>query len=211
MKLKIVLAAALFAAAPALAQGAGPKIAPAGPKTIPAGAYVIDPLHTEVLFSVSHFGLSNFSGVLAGAEGALKLNPAKIGETRLEVSVATATALTPVEKLTGELRDPEWLDSAKYPKATFVSKTVTATGPDKADIAGELTLRGVTRPLTLHAKFVGAGQNPMKKLYTVGFDATGAIKRTEFGVSKYAPYIGDEVTLTIHAAFEAAGAQHAGE
>ena len=204
MKLKIVLAAALVAAAPAFAQGANPK-------TVPAGDYTIDPPHTEVLFSVSHFGLSNFSGVLAGAEGTLKLNPAKLADTQLEVSVATATALTPVDKLTGELRDAEWLDSAQYPKATFVSKKVTPTGANKADIAGELTLRGVTKPLTLHAKFVGAGDNPMKKLYTVGFDATGVIKRTDFGVSKFAPYIGDEVTLTIHAAFEAANAQHAGQ
>jgi len=190
-----LFAAALLAAAPAFADDA---------KSVKAGAYTIDGPHTEALFSVSHFGLSNFSGVIAGAEGTLKLDPAKLGETKLEVSLATNTVSTPVEKLTKELRDADWLDSAKFPKATFVSKTVTPTGAETADIAGELTLHGVTKPLTLHAKFVGAGLNPMKKLYTVGFDATGVIKRTEFGVSKYAPMIGDEVTLTIHAAFEAA-------
>jgi polyisoprenoid-binding protein YceI len=192
-----IFTAALLAGAPALAQGADPK-------TVQAGAYTIDAPHTEVLFSVSHFGLSNFSGIVAGAEGKLKLNPARLADTQLEVAVATQTILTPVDKLTGELRDSDWLDSAKFPKATFVSKQVKATGADTADIAGELTLRGITKPLILHAKFVGAGANPMKKLYTVGFDATGVIKRTEFGVTKYAPYIGDDVTLTIHAAFEAA-------
>ncbi len=112
--------------------------------------------------------------------------------------------MTPVDKLTGELKDPEWLDSAKFPKATFVSKKVTPTGKDSADIEGELTLHGVTKPLTLHAHFVGAGMNPIKKTYTVGFEAKGVVKRTDFGVSKYAPYIGDDVTLTINAAFEAA-------
>jgi polyisoprenoid-binding protein YceI len=198
MKLsQAIFAAALVASAPALAEAADPK-------AVKAGAYKIDPLHTEELFSVSHFGLSNFSGVIAGAEGTLKLDPARLADTQLEVSVATQTVLTPNDKLTGELKDPEWLDSAKFPKATFVSKKVTATGPGDADIAGELTLHGVTKPLTLHAHFVGAGPNPMKKTYTVGFDATGVVKRTEFGVVKYAPYIGDEVTLTIHAAFEAA-------
>ncbi|MBB4197534.1 polyisoprenoid-binding protein [Rhodoblastus sphagnicola] len=198
MKLSHALfTAALLASTPVLAQAADPK-------TVTAGAYKIDSPHTEILFGVSHFGLSNFSGVIAGAEGTLKLNPAKLADTQLEVAVATQTVLTPVDKLTGELRDPEWLDSAKFPKATFASKKVTQTGADTADIAGELTLHGVTKPLTLHAKFVGAGLNPMKKIYTVGFDATGVIKRTEFGVSKYAPYIGDDVTLTIHAAFEAA-------
>jgi len=188
-------AAALVANAPARADDA---------KSVKPGEYRIDPQHSEILFSVSHFGLSNYSGVIAGAEGTLKLDTAKQLNTQLAIAVATETVSTPSDKLTGELRDPEWLDSAKFPKATFVSKKVTQTGVETADIAGELTLHGVTRPVTLHAKFVGAGLNPMKKVYTVGFDATGVIKRTEFGVSKYAPYIGDDVKLTIHAAFEAA-------
>ncbi|MCW2283894.1 polyisoprenoid-binding protein YceI [Rhodoblastus acidophilus] len=191
----LVFAAAVLAAAPALADGA---------KSVKAGEYTIDSAHSQVLFSVSHFGLSNFSGGFSGVEGKLKLDPAKQLNSQLEVSVATGTVATPVDKLTGELRDPEWLDAAQFPKATFVSKKVTQTGAETADIAGELTLHGVTKPVTLHAHFVGAGLNPMKKVYTVGFDATGVIKRTEFGVSKYAPMIGDEVTLTIHAAFEAA-------
>jgi polyisoprenoid-binding protein YceI len=195
MKACVIFTAALLAAAPALADAA---------KSVKAGDYKIDAPHSQVLFSVSHFGLSNFSGVISGVEGTLKLDPAKLLNTQLEISVATDTVSTPVEKLTGELRDPEWLDSAKFPKATFVSKKVTQTSAETAEINGELTLHGVTRPMTLHAKFVGAGLNPMKKVYTVGFDATGVIKRTEFGVSKYAPMIGDDVTLTIHAAFEAA-------
>jgi polyisoprenoid-binding protein YceI len=191
----IVWAAALLATAPSLFFFND---------TATTEIYTIDPLHSQVLFAVSHFGLSNYSGVLSGVEGAMKLDPTKLIDTQLEVTVATETVWTPVEKLTGELRDPEWLDVAKFPKATFVSKKVTQTGAETADIAGELTLHGVTKPVTLHARFVGAGLNPMKKVYTVGFDATGVIKRTEFGVSKYAPMIGDEVTLTIHAAFEAA-------
>lgn len=171
-------------------------------KDVKAGVYQVEPYHTQVLFTVSHFGLSEFSGVLTGGAGSLKLDPAKPEDSKLEVTVDAATILTPVQKLTGELKEAEWLDAAKYPKASFVSTKITPTGPNEATIAGDLTLHGVTKPLTLKAHFVGAGVNPITKGYTVGFDGQGVIKRTDFGVSKYAPMIGDEVHLTIHAAFE---------
>ncbi len=171
-------------------------------KEVKAGVYKVEPYHTQVLFAVSHFGLSNFSGVLTGAAGSLKLDPAKLEETKLDVSVDAATVLTSVQKLTDELKDPDWLDATKFPKATFVSTKVTPTGANEATIAGELTLHGVTKPVTLKAHFVGGGTNPIDKAYTIGFDGQGTIKRTEFGVVKYAPMIGDEVHLTIHAAFE---------
>jgi polyisoprenoid-binding protein YceI len=171
-------------------------------KDVKPGVYQVEPYHSQVLFTVSHFGLSEFSGVLSGAAGSLKLDPAKPENSKLEVTVDSATILTPVQKLTDELKDAEWLDAGKFPKASFVSTKITPTGPNEATIAGELTLHGVTKPLTLKARFVGAGVNPIDKAYTVGFDGQGTIKRTEFGVSKYAPMIGDEVHLTIHAAFE---------
>ena len=79
---------------------------------------------------------------------------------------------------------------------------MTPTGPDSATIEGDLTMHGVTKPITLSAKFIGAGTNPLKKVYTIGFDATGSVKRSEFGVTKYVPLIGDEVELSLHGAFE---------
>ena len=76
------------------------------------------------------------------------------------------------------------------------------TGTDTARISGNVTIHGVTRPLVLDARFHGAGVNPMDKAYTVGFDATGVLKRSEFGVSKYVPAVSDDVQLKISAAFE---------
>jgi polyisoprenoid-binding protein YceI len=176
---------------------------PASPnREVKAGDYRVEPYHTQVLFQVSHFGLSNFSGVVTGGSGSLKLDPAHPDNSKLEVSVNAATILTPVEKLTGELRGADWLDADKYPTATFVSNRVIQTGAGQATIDGDLTLHGVTRPVTLKATFVGAGVNPITKGYTVGFDGEGAIRRTEFGIKTYAPMIGDTVHLTIHAAFE---------
>ena len=106
------------------------------------------------------------------------------------------------EKLDGELRGDQWLDAGKFPDAHFVSRTVTETGPNSADVLGDLTLHGVTKPVTLHVSFNGAGTNPIDKAYTVGFDARGTIKRSDFGVTKYVPLVGDEVDLIISAAFE---------
>jgi polyisoprenoid-binding protein YceI len=169
---------------------------------VKAGDYLAEPYHSQVLFTVSHFGLSNFSGVVTGASGSLKLDPAHPANSKLDVSVEAATILTPVEKLTGELRGPDWLDADKYPKATFVSTKVIPTGAGQATIEGDLTLHGVTKPLALKARFVGAGVNPITKGYTVGFDGEGVLKRTDFGVKTYAPMIGDTIHLTIHAAFE---------
>ena len=109
---------------------------------------------------------------------------------------------TTVPKLTGELKGDKWFDATKYPSAEFTSTKVTLAGKASAIISGTLTLHGVTKPITLKAHLVGAGINPIDKAYTVGFSATGTIKRSAFGVSAYVPYIGDDVRLTIAGAFE---------
>ncbi len=105
-------------------------------------------------------------------------------------------------KLTDELKGDQWLDAGKYPTMTFVSTKVAPAGKDHAKVTGDLTLHGVTKPVTLDVTLVGAGANPLNKKYTVGFEATGTLKRSEFGVKTYVPLIGDELHLTIAGAFE---------
>jgi len=82
---------------------------------------------------------------------------------------------------------------------------VVSSSNGEATITGNLTLHGVTKPVVLHAHFIGAGVNPINKAYTVGFEATTTIKRSEFGVSTYVPAVGDDVQLTIEGAFELQG------
>ena len=84
---------------------------------------------------------------------------------------------------------------------TFKSTQIRAIGPNEGQIVGDLTLHGVTRPVTLHVTFHGAGSNPMNRAYMAGFDATGVIKRSDFGIAKYLANLGDEVTLIISAPF----------
>lgn len=192
-----VLAASFAVSAPIIAQQANQNAA-----QVEAGNYALDSAHTLVRFTVDHFGISEFFGTLPGASGTLSLDPKAIGSAKLDVSVPVATVSTTNKTLDEELVSADWFDAAKYPTMRFVSTRVVKTGTRTADVTGNLTLHGITRPVTLKATFKAAAVNPMKKVYTLGFNATGVIKRTEFGVSKYAPLVSDETTIAITAAFE---------
>jgi polyisoprenoid-binding protein YceI len=170
--------------------------------SVQAGTYSVEPNHTRVVFSVNHMGFSTWYGDFTGAKGSLTLNPKAPASSKVEVTLPTASVSTTNTTLDGELKSADWLDAGKYPTITFTSTKVRPTGADTAKVTGDLTLHGVTRPVTLDVKFHGAGANPMSKAYTVGFDAHGSLKRSEFGVTKYLPLIGDEVEITISAPFE---------
>jgi polyisoprenoid-binding protein YceI len=172
------------------------------PAEVPAGNYAVEPYHTQVMFSVNHMGFSYFAGEFSGASGTLVLNPKDVSAMSVTVSVPVASVSTSVPKLTEELKEADWLDAAHYPTMQFRSTKVTETGKGTADVEGMLTLHGATKPLTLHATFVGAGVNILSKHETAGFQLSGVLKRSDFGVTKYVPLISDEVTLTINAAFE---------
>lgn len=193
--------AALAGASLLIASGSA-AIAAGDASSVQAGTYAIEPSHTRVQFSVDHMGFSTWLGGFTGAKGSLTLDPKAPAASKLEVSLPTASVLTTNTVLDGELKAADWFDAAKYPTISFTSTKVTPTGADTAKVTGDLTFHGVTKPVTLDVKFHGAGANPMSKAYTVGFDAHGALKRSEFGVTKYVPLIGDEVEITISAPFE---------
>jgi len=173
----------------------------AGLSSAKPGSYKVDSYHTQVGFSISHFGFTNYSGLFSGATGSLQLDPAKLGTSKLDISIPVDSVTTTVSKLTDELKGDQWFDTTKFPQATFVSTRVVPTAGG-ATVTGNLTLHGVTKPVVLHVRFIGAGVNPIDKAYTVGFEATGTIKRSDFGVTTYLPAVGDEVQLSIAGAFE---------
>ena len=193
----LLTAAFLAAATPALAQVSTTK-----PADVKAGTYIVEPSHTRVLFIVSHMGFSDWYGNFTGVSGTLTLDPKHPAASAVNISIPVASVTTTNAVLDGELKASDWLGAATYPTITFKSASVTPTGPRSALIRGDLTLHGFTHPVTLDARFNGAGTNPLDRAYTVGFNATGRIKRSEFGVNKYVPLIGDDVTVTISAAFE---------
>ena len=169
------------------------------PARVQAGIYVVEPDHTEVLFAVSHFGFSTYYGRFDHASGTLVFDPKTPANSSLLVSVPTAAVDTASDRLNGILKD--WFGVARFPAMTFKSTKVAVTGIDRGIVTGDLTLHGVTRPLTLEVTFDGAGIDPADSKYTIGFDATGTLRRTDFGISTFAPFIGDEVRLILSGAF----------
>jgi len=193
-----VLFATLVASPTAFAQNA-PNTSPAA---VEAGTYVVDPNHTQVGFSVLHMGFSFYAGRFSEASGVLDLNPKNAAASTVRITVPVASVSTTSAKLDSELKSADWLDAKKYPSMTFKSTTVTPGDKDTAKVMGDLTLHGVTKPVTLDVRFIGSGVNPLAKKYTTGFVITGDIKRSDFGVKKYVPLIADEVHLEINGAFE---------
>ncbi|GJD92196.1 Protein YceI [Methylobacterium hispanicum] len=193
-----ILGLALTLSAPAIAQTAPTR----DPAQIQAGTYAVDPNHTQVGWRVSHMGFSNYAGGFSDVSGTLELQPKNPAAAKLSVKIPVASVTTTSAKLTDELKGDQWLDAAKFPDMTFVSTKVVPAGKDHAKVTGDLTLHGVTKPVTLDVTLVGAGTNPLNKKTTVGFEATGKLKRSEFGVKTYVPLIGDELHLTIAGAFE---------
>lgn len=201
MKLSVLalgLAAGLALAAPAGAQGAATR----DPAQIQAGTYAVDPSHTQALFTVTHFGFSPYTGIFSDVSGTLDLQPSKPAESRLKVTIPVKSLYAPSQHLMDSLKSDKWLDVAQFPEMTFTSTKVTPEGKDKAKVTGDLTLHGVTKPVTLDVTLVGAGANPINKKVTVGFEAKGTIKRSDFGVKTFVPAISDEVHLVLNGAFE---------
>ncbi len=201
--MKLALAALIVGiacAAPAAAQGL-PGAADAA--RVPAGNYKIDTNHTQVFWTVNHMGITPLTGAFAASTGMLMLNPAHPENTAVNVTFAMTSMSTTVPAFTQHLSSNEFFDTAKYPVAMFKSTGVMIHG-EQATVVGNLTIKGVTQPVTLDVRLFGAGTNPMSKRLNVGFSATATIKRSAFGLGYALPLIGDEVELHITAAFEPA-------
>jgi polyisoprenoid-binding protein YceI len=204
MKIDFLVASAMTALLPIAATAPAAiaqQVASLDPTTVKAGTYKVEPYHTQVSFSISHFGFTNFSGFFSGASGTLELDPSAASASKLEISIPVSSILTTAPTLDDQLKKDQWFDAAKYPNATFTSTKVTSTGKDSATISGDLTLHGVTKPVTLKGRLVGSGANPLDKSFNVGFEAVGTIKRGDFGIKQYLPLVGDDVTLRIAGAF----------
>ncbi len=190
---------------------AEPKQTPGKPDVtrVAAGTYTADPLHTLVEWRINHMGFNDYFGLFGSITGTLVIDPAQLDQARVAVRIPVRKVTTASEGLTGHLLRPSG-DGGKPdffgPKpadALFVS-TAVKPGADgtSAKIEGRLTLNGVTRPVTLDARFAGAGKNPMNGKQTLGFHATAQIMRSEFGMATSIPLVGDAIDLQISAGFQ---------
>lgn len=201
--------AALLLAAPALAQAPSAPPGSRNPAAVTGGTYTADPGHTLVTWTVNHLGFSPYTGIFGDIAGTLTLDPKNLSATKVDVTIPVSKVTTASSGLTAHLTragkeggKPDFFGAAAA-DAHFVSTGVVAKG-QTAKVTGNLTLNGVTRPVTLDASFYGAGKAPamMGGKENVGFHATGTIKRSDFGVSFGIPVVSDEVKLDIAAAFQ---------
>jgi len=195
--------------APAPEVAAAPAPAPDVSK-LPAGDYTLDPAHASLTFKVNHLGFSHYTAQFRTFTADLKLDPAnpETASVKATIDLKSLSLPNPPTGFVDTLLGDDWLGVATTPQLIFESTSVTKTGPATADIAGNLTLKGVTKPVTLHATFNGGYEgHPMDPHARIGFSAHGVLKRSDFGVSLGIPAPGstmgvfDDVTFEIETEF----------
>lgn len=204
------LAGAVALGAGAFAQASSPPPALPGavdPARVTGGTYQADPGHSLVGWRVNHFGFNDYFGLFGDVSGTLNLDKRNLSRSTVDVTIPIAPVVASAGLREHLLRPgaegkPADFFGANPAPARFVSTRVTPGANNRATITGNLTLNGVTRPVTLDTRFTGAGANPMNKRETVGFEATATIARSDFGISMGIPYVSDRVRLEITAAFE---------
>ena len=164
-----------------------------------ADVYKLDATHTSVTFQYTHFGFSHPTGKFMNAEGAVTLDKTTPANSSVEVSFAIAGINTGVPALDAHLKSPDFFDADKFPTATFKSTKVEQTSPTTAKVTGDLTIHGVTKPVTLNVTLNKEDIHPMMKKDDAGFTATGSILRSDFGMGNYVPMVSDQIDLYIEA------------
>jgi polyisoprenoid-binding protein YceI len=161
-----------------------------------AETYVVEPTHTFARFSYDHMGYSTFRARFDTTSGEITLDTAKKTGS-VDITIDAASISTGVPKFNDHLKSAEFFDVAKYPTITFKATDLKFDGDKLASVTGTLDLHGVQKPLTLTVTRFHCAPHPMTKAPACGADATGTLKRSDFGLGLYAPLVGDEVTLMI--------------
>lgn len=199
-----IATAAVLSALPVTAQTSPAALPGAADTTrVKAGTYKVDSAHTQILFTVNHLGFNSYYGIFGGATGTLTIDPKRPAAAVLAIEVPLSGLVTTSAELNTHLAAPDFFESAKFPTATFKSTSIVVHGTH-AMITGNLTLKGVTKPVVIDANFTGAGVGPMNKAETIGFEGTTTVKRSAFGISYGVPMVSDDVPLKITVAFEKA-------
>jgi polyisoprenoid-binding protein YceI len=162
-----------------------------------ADTYAVDTRHTYPMYEVSHFGWSTQRGRFNEASGKIVLDrAAKTGS--VAISIKTASVDTGIAKWDEHMVSEDFFNAAKFPTIDFKASKIVFDGDKPASVPGELTLLGVTKPVTLTVTAFGCGTHPVNKKEVCGADAHATIKRSEFGMTKYLPGISDEVKLVLN-------------
>jgi polyisoprenoid-binding protein YceI len=163
-----------------------------------AETYVFDKAHTNIQFSWDHFGFSTTSAGFEEFSGELQFDPEDRANSSIEVTIDLDSVDSGFDTFNEHLTEkPEWFNTDEYPEATFTSTGIEALGEDRLRVTGDLTLKGVTKEITLETTINKIGKHPVSNAKTIGFDATTTVSRSAFDMGQYAPSVGDEVTISI--------------
>lgn len=168
------------------------------PALASADSYELDPGHTYPSFSVSHLGFSTMQGRFNTSEGSFDYDPAA-GKASVDVVIDAASIDTGHDKRDEHLRGEDFFNVGEHPQIMFKSTEAQFDGETLKAVIGDLTMHGVTKPVTLNIDSINCGEHPMNGKQTCGFDATTSIVRSEWNMTYGVPAIGEEITLTIAA------------
>ena len=160
-------------------------------------AYVLDPSHSQILFSYNHLGFSTSYGLFSGFDGKISFDADAPAASSVEVSFPVKTMLTGWQARFDHFMSPDFFGANADSNVTFTSTAIEVTGDKTARITGDLTLNGVTKPVVLDAALTQAMEHPMEKKPWLGFTGATVIKRSDFNLGMFAPYVSDEVTVQI--------------
>lgn len=169
---------------------------------ITPGRYELDDTHAYLSFSYSHLGLSNPQIHFADFEASLELNGNDMSLSQVSITIDAASVDSAVPELDDALQGADYFDVANYPEITFRSTAYEETSENSGRLTGDLSVRGITQPVTLDVTINSASMNPLNRREMIGFSATGSFNRSDYGLTAYAPLIGDELTLAVQIEFE---------
>lgn len=168
---------------------------------MPPGQYELDPYHWSITFEVDHFKYSHFTMRLDRATAKLDWSEGGLDRSSVAATIDAASVDTNVPLLDKLVQGTDMFDVARYPQIRFISTCFERTGEARGTLTGDLTIHGITQPVTLNVTFNGFSPNPLTKQATLGFSADGHFSRARFALSTWFPAVGDEVNVRIQAEF----------
>lgn len=161
--------------------------------------YNFDPNHTNIIWQANHFGFSNVSGKFTNISGKIFLDEKSPQTSSVELVIKADSINTGIDKFDSHLKSPDFFDSAQYPDILFKSTSVSLTNKDRATVIGVLTLKDISKTISLNVKLNKIGENPISKKKTAGFSISTQINRSEFGMKYALPGVSDVVKINIEA------------
>ena len=171
------------------------------PAKLKAGQYSLDKAHASLLFKIQHLGLSTYVGRFNDFDASLEFDPNNISASKLRVLVEIDSLDINAPDLKNDLMGRSWFHQAAYPYAEFESTSIRSVDGNDFVFSGQLSWRGVTAPIDVTATFNGGANNILSGKYTLGFTANASFLRSDFGMDKFVPLVGDDVKVEAYVEF----------